>query len=45
MGQAGRHRLTSPGPFRPGSVAPSHTLGLHQFDDVILTSKMEGLLT
>jgi hypothetical protein len=54
MGQAGRPGPTGPGPFRPGSVAlrahgsschyALYPLHLHHFDDVILASKMEGLL-
>jgi hypothetical protein len=53
VGWAGRPGPTGPGPFRPGSVAlrsrgssciyalcPFH---LHDFDDVILASKMEVL--
>jgi hypothetical protein len=53
VGQAGRLGTTSPGPSRPGSVAPSLpwvlmclcTLPLHlyYFGDAILASKMEVL--
>jgi hypothetical protein len=54
MGHAGRSGLTGPGPSRPGSVTPSLPwvlltfctlpLQLHYFGDVILTSKIDGLL-
>jgi hypothetical protein len=53
VGQASRLGPTGPGPSRPGSVAPSLPwvlrdyalcpFHLHDFDDVILTSKMEVL--
>jgi hypothetical protein len=53
LGWAGRPRPTGPGPFRPGSVAlrsrgssgdyPLCPFHLHDFDDVILASKMEVL--
>jgi hypothetical protein len=51
LGQASRLGPTGPGPYMPGSVAPSlpwvlmHLctlpLHFHHFDDVILASKME----